>query len=77
MFARLFGWIERLFNQHMLIRRTIVVWAMWLITIVVLRATAVITEINAAVVSLVGTIVGILTTVTVFYVRMRELDRDD
>lgn len=71
--------IEALFEKHKLVRRVLVIWAVCLITYVVLRATEAITTIDTATAAMVSTIVGILATVTAFYIRSRELDakRDD
>ena len=66
--------IEALFEKHKLVRRVLVIWAICLITYVVLRATEAITTIDTATAAMVSTIVGILATVTAFYIRSRELD---
>jgi len=68
------GLIDRLFNQHKLVRRVVVAWALWLITLVVLRFVSLMSTIDTATVSGVGTIVGILTTVLAFYIKSRQLD---
>ena len=65
---------ESLFEDHKLVRRVLVGWAIWLITLVVLRFVEIMTQLDTATVSGVGTIVGILSTVLVFYIRSRELD---
>lgn len=67
--------VEALFEEHKLVRRLLVIWAVWLITIVVLDVIEKITVIDAAAASLIATIIGILATVTAFYIRSRELDK--
>ena len=67
-------WVEALFEEHKLVRRILVFWAIWLITYVVLTATSKITTIDTASAAMVSTIVGLLATVTAFYIRSRELD---
>ena len=68
------AWVETLFEDHKLVRRVLVAWAVWLITLVILKFVSLMTTIDTATVSGVGTIVGILSTVLVFYIRSRELD---
>lgn len=65
---------ESAFEDHKLVRRALVIWAIWLITVVVLKATEHITTIDAPTATMVSTIVGILATVTAFYIKSRELD---
>ena len=72
--TRLGKWVEALFEDHKLVRRLLVLWAVWLITVVVLNAIGKISNIDAAAATMVGSIVGILATVTAFYIRSRELD---
>ena len=69
--------IEALFTRHKFVRRVIVLWALWLITVVVLRFVELATSIDTATVTGVGTIVGILSTVLGFYIKSRELDSSD
>lgn len=66
---------EALFETHKLVRRVLVGWSLWLITLVILKFVSLMTAIDTATVSGVGTIVGILSTVLVFYIRSRELDQ--
>lgn len=77
-FKSTIAWIgratEAAFEDHKLVRRVLVIWAVWLITVVVLKATEYITTIDAATAGMVSTIVGILATVTAFYIKSRELD---
>jgi hypothetical protein len=68
--------IETLFEDHKLVRRVLVIWAIWLITTVVLTVTDKITTIDTPTAAMVSTIVGILATVTAFYIKSRELDDD-
>jgi hypothetical protein len=62
--------------HHKLVRRVLVIWAIWLITTVVLTVTDKITTIDTPTAAMVSTIVGILATVTAFYIKSRELDDD-
>jgi hypothetical protein len=72
---RLVGaFFESLFEDHALVRRVLVVWACWLISVLVLKFISLMTTIDTATVTGVATIVGILSTVLVFYVRARELE---
>jgi hypothetical protein len=66
--------IEAAFEQHKLVRRALVIWALWLITVVVLKATEHITTIDTPTAAMISTIVGILATVTAFYIKSRQLD---
>ena len=68
------GTIESAFEDHKLVRRALVIWAVWLITLVVLRAIQLATVIDTATAAMIGSIIGILATVTAFYIKSRELD---
>jgi len=63
------SWIDRLFNKYLLVRRLTLAWAVWLITVVVLRVTepAVLEKVSAPVASVVAGVIGILATVIAFY----------
>ena len=67
-------WLNRLFNEQKLIRRLMVVWAIWLITLVVLRTTADTALISPAVADTIKWIVGILTVPLAFYFKHRKED---
>lgn len=69
---------ERLINKHKFIRRAALVWACWLITVVVLRVTEpeVLPMINAAVATIVTAVIGILTAVIGFYQWSRHKESD-
>lgn len=69
--------VESIFERHKFVRRIIVCWAIWLITVVVLKFTSVMTQLDTATVAGVGSIVGILATVLAFYIKSRELDATD
>lgn len=74
------AWLDRLFNKHMLFRRMTLIWACWLITVVVLRVTepAVLEKVTASVASVVAGVIGILATVIAFYQHHRsKSDVDD
>jgi hypothetical protein len=70
---------DKLFNEHKLARRLLLLWACWLITVVVLRATdlAVIDKITGPAATIVTGVIGILTIVISLYQwsRQREEDR--
>jgi len=72
--SRFGNWVECLFEEHKLVRRSLVFWAIFEINRLVTHIIHITTEVNAAVASVVGAIVGILSTVLVFYIRSRELD---
>ena len=72
--TRLGRFIEALFEEHKLVRRLLVIWALWLITYVVLDAVDKVKQIDGSAAAMISTIVGILATVTSFYIRSRELD---
>ena len=67
--------IETLFEDHKLVRRLTVLWALVLITLVTLKFVSLMTAIDTATVSGVVAIIGILATVLNFYIRSRELDK--
>lgn len=69
--------IERLFNEHKFARRFALFWAIWLITLVVLRVTEKVTEINGHVATIVLGVIGILATVIGFYQWSRQNDDED
>lgn len=61
--------VADLFERHKLVRRLALVWACWLITVVVLRVTEAETIIGltAAGATVVTAVIGILATVIAFY----------
>lgn len=71
-----FSWIERLIEQHKLVRRLTLAWACVLITLVVLRVTTpeALPHVTAAVASVVVAVIGILTTVIGLYQWHRHRD---
>jgi predicted metal-binding membrane protein len=60
-------WIDRLFNQHKFVRRGLVLWAIFLITLVTLAVFEDVTKITPAVVSALGAITALLTVVLGLY----------
>lgn len=68
--------IENFFNKHKGARRSLLFWAMWLISVVVLRATEpeVITNISAPGGTVVAAVIGLLATVLGFYQWSRSRD---
>lgn len=67
------GRVSDLFEKHLIVRRLTLVWACWLITVVVLRVTepAVLEKVTASVASVVAGVIGILATVIAFYHHVR------
>lgn len=78
MIARFAAWCDRLANSHKLFRRAVLVWAICLVTIVVLRATRpeVLTSASGAGATIVTGAIGILTTVVGLYQWMRQRDAE-
>ena len=76
----LWSTVTVLFEEHKLARRFALFWAMWLITVVVLRVTqpSLLAQLGGtAAVGIVGPVIGILATVLGFYMKSREReDRD-
>lgn len=68
--------LKSLFEEHKAARRISLFWAIWLISVVVLRVTepTVIVGITAAGATVVGSVVGILATVIAFYQWHRNKD---
>jgi hypothetical protein len=58
-------------KEHKAVRRIVIVWALWIITLVVLRVTDDVSLITAASAALVSTLVGILTVPIGFYFKRR------
>lgn len=73
--SRFWLFVESLFEEHKLVRRSLVVWALWMITTIIFKFESLMVELNTATVSGVATIIGILATVTGFYIKSRELDK--
>ena len=69
--------IDRLFERHKFVRRFAMFWAIWLITVVILRVTEpeIITGIGAAGATIVTGVIGILATVIGFYQWYRQQDK--
>lgn len=66
--------VSVLFEEHKAARRVLLGWAMWILTLLVLRATEVevLKTMSAPAATFLGAVVGILTTVLAFYVKSRE-----
>lgn len=69
---------DDLFNKHKFARRAALFWAMYLITVVVLRVTEpeIITKITGAGATIVTAVIGMLSTVIVFYQNSRKADEN-
>jgi len=69
------SFFERLFNQYKLVRRLLMLWAVLLITYVVVRVFDDIILISAATVSALGIVVGLLASVISFYMWSRNEEK--
>ena len=69
-------WVDDLFNKHKLVRRMTVIWAVTLVTIVVMIAMTNMALITAPVATVVGSVVGLVATVLGFYMKGRQMDKD-
>lgn len=67
-------WIDHLFNKHMLVRRTLVFWAVVLITWVIYQVFIDVSKITAAVGVALGTVTAILSVVVTHYQYSRSKD---
>ena len=72
--TRLGNLIEALFEDHKLVRRLLVIWAICLITYTVTKGVDMIQILDTPASTFLIAIVGILATVTAFYIRSREMD---
>lgn len=70
------AWLNRLVNQQRLFRRLVLIWAVWLVTHVVLTVTepSVLTKITSPGATVVVAVIGILATVISFYQWHRQQD---
>ena len=68
-------WIDDLFNKHKLVRRMTVIWAVTLVTIVVMIAMTNMALITAPVATVVGSVIGLVATVLGFYMKGRQMDK--
>lgn len=68
--------LDALFERHKLVRRAALVWACWLISVVVLRVTETeaLPHITGPVATVVGAVIGILTVVVGLYQWLRARD---
>lgn len=67
-------WIDRLFNKHKAVRRGLVVWAVWLITVVTLLVFSDLDKLTAPVATALATITALLTVVVGLYQWSRNKD---
>ena len=73
----MFDWIDRLFNEHKLVRRGLVIWAVWIITWVVVTVFKQLSLITTPVATFGGVVIGMLATVLAFYQWSRDKDDED
>lgn len=64
--------IERLFNKHKLVRRSLIAWAAWLITYATLQLPWASGAISSGAAASYATVVGILSVVIGFYFKSRH-----
>ena len=78
MISKVGKFITTVFEEYKAARRITLFWALWLITVVVLRVTSVevILGITPAGATVVGSVVGILATVIAFYQWHRSKDNN-
>ena len=71
--------MKTLFEEHKLVRRLTLGWAVWLITVVVLRVTQpeYLSDVNGATATIVTAVIGLLTTVIAFYQWTRHQEKKD
>jgi len=69
------SFFERLFNQYKLVRRLLMLWAVLLITYVVVRVFDDVILISAATASALGIVVGLLASVISFYMWSRNEEK--
>jgi len=67
-------WIDRLFNQHKVVRRSLVYWAIGLITFVTIVVFHDLEKITTPVASAFGLVIGLLATVLGLYQWSRNKD---
>ena len=69
--------VKRLFEEHKLVRRLTLGWAVWLISVVVLRVTQpeVLQHVNGSVATIVTAVIGLLTTVIALYQWTRHQEK--
>ena len=70
-------WVESLFEEHKLVRRSTVLWAVLLITFVVVVSFSQIELITTPVAVAIGSVVGILSVVINMYLKLRAMEDDD
>lgn len=61
------GLVDRLFNKHRLVRRVIILWALWIITKVIFTALDNWTTMTSTTNAFVAIVVGLLATAIAFY----------
>jgi len=71
--------VKALFEDHKLVRRLTLGWAVWLISVVVLRVTEpeILPIVNGHILAIVTAVIGILTTVIGFYQWSRHKEKTD
>ena len=76
-FSEYSAWVERMFNRHKLVRRLLLLWAVWLITTVVLAYTERMGSISQADGVVIGAVIALLSTVLALYQHQRAKDDRD
>ncbi len=71
----MFGWIDRLFNQHKLVRRFSVFWAMITVSLVIAAVFLNMADVTTPVASVAVSVIGLIGTVFGFYFTSRSRDK--
>jgi succinate-acetate transporter protein len=73
-FDFIFSFVDSLFNEHQLIRRTIVIWSLLIITWCVYIIIPKLEQGHS--VTALGMVIGVFSSVTAFYIYLRDKDGD-
>lgn len=73
------GWLDRLFERHKFVRRVMVLWACWLISVILLRVFTpeMLPLVTGSVATVITAVIGILATALGFYQWSRNHERDE
>jgi len=69
--------LDSYFNKHKGARRTLLLWAVLLITWTVIKVVNLVTVVDGHAVTLAGLVIGLLATVIAFYQWSRIQDKDE
>ena len=68
------NWLEKLFEEHKFVHRASMIWACWLVTMVVFMSFEKLEVIDGPRATLIGGFVGILSTIVGLYTWIRQQD---